>query len=164
MRPSPKQASQRICCDAFDREIINPAATRSTRWPQAAGKLLMLGFKEALSSAFVSGGFSSPLLMPFVDLPFRLQPVTQIMTRHATTLLPKFVNASDDLFFHAGTFIHMQIENVGLVDGFVFHNNIPVRRRNNRSPIQRSRRSGCARPRCRKEVGARRARNHACNS
>ena len=93
MRPSPKQASQRICCDAFDREIINPAATRSTRWPQAAGKLLMLGFKEALSSAFISGGFSQLLLTPFVELPFRLQPVNQIMTKRATMLLRKFVSA-----------------------------------------------------------------------
>jgi len=31
MSTSPKQTCQRICCDAFDREIINPAATRSTR-------------------------------------------------------------------------------------------------------------------------------------
>src|SRR5258708_33782793 len=91
--------------------------------------------------------------MPFVDLPFRLQPVGQIMTRRATVLLPKFVSASGDLFFHAGAFIPRRIEN----GEFVFHNNIPVRRRNNRSPIQRSRRSGYARPRCRKEAGARKA-------
>src|SRR5882724_11214752 len=122
----------------------------------------MLGFKEALSSAFISGGFWQSLLMPFVDLPFRLQPVSQNMARRAATLSPKFVNASGDLFVHAGAFIHMEIENGGFVGGFVFHNNNPTtvffkrsRRRNNRSLIQRSRRSGCSRPRCRKGVGAR---------
>ena len=66
------------------------------------------------------------MVMPFVDLPFRLQPVSQNMTRRATALSPKFVDAPGDLFVQAGGFIHIKIENGGIAGGFVFHNNNPA--------------------------------------
>ena len=46
--------------------------------------------------------------MPFIDLPFRLKPVAQIMSMFAAFLLPKFMRALGDLLFQTHIFIHIE--------------------------------------------------------
>jgi len=46
--------------------------------------------------------------MPFIDLPFRLKQVGQIMSMFAASLLPKFMGALGDLLFQTHIFIHIE--------------------------------------------------------
>jgi hypothetical protein len=49
-----------------------------------------------------------PPMMPFVDLPFCLEPVREIVSVIAITLLPKLMRAFGDLFFETQSLVHVQ--------------------------------------------------------
>jgi len=45
--------------------------------------------------------------MPFIDLPFRLKPVSPYASRLRATLVPQFVRALSNLFFQADVIINL---------------------------------------------------------
>ena len=76
---------------------------------------------SSLMNAFISGVSTKLLLMPFVDLTLRPQPVGQIMTMLAAALLPQLLGALCDLFFQTHAFVHAQNGSGIFVNGFLFH-------------------------------------------
>ena len=62
-----------------------------------------------------------PLLMPLIDLAFRLKPVGQIAPVFATALLPEFMRALGNLFFDAHIFVHVEEWRGSLVIGCFLH-------------------------------------------
>jgi hypothetical protein len=61
------------------------------------------------------------MLMPFVDLPFRLKPVGQIASVFVTSLPPKFVRALRNLFLKAYALVHLENWRGSSVMCFAFH-------------------------------------------
>src|SRR5258705_10482099 len=60
-------------------------------------------------------------LMPFVDLPFRLKPVCQIVSEFAIAMLPKLMRPLGNLFLATQVLVHMKNRPAFLLVLRLFH-------------------------------------------
>src|SRR5258706_13193800 len=62
-----------------------------------------------------------PVLMPFVDLVFRLKPIREVVPMLMAPVEPQFVGSLGDLSFQTGVRVRVKKRDGGFADRLLFH-------------------------------------------
>src|SRR5258707_4070138 len=108
-----------------------PADARRMRCPKTAAGLFRSGSNDSLRSLrsmFISEGSVGrgrrglcPVLMPCVDLVFRLKPISEVVPVFMAPVEPQFVGSLGDLSFQTGVRVRVKKRDGGFADRLLFH-------------------------------------------